>query len=479
MAYPFLACLLIAGIHVYLGLHVISRKVIFVDLALAQIAAFGAIYGVILGYDLQEDTWAIKGFSLLFAFLGAGIFSLTRMRHERVPHEAIIGITYAVALAATILGSIHLPHGADEVRSLLAGSILWVRGETILYLALLYIAVGIFYFIYRDRFLLISLDPRAAEDQGINIRFWDFLFYLSFGLVVTNSVAIGGVLLVFSYLVVPAVVAILFAESVASRLIIGWLVGTVVSVVGVVFSYVNDLPSGPTIVVCFAVFLLLSSLVRYVFLSPSKFRSIVYICTGSITLLLFIWFGRFISKDDDMDLHHLVRSSEKNERLMGLKLVEGDSTEWEALLPDLTRLLGDPESEIKVSILSLIGKYGESEMSDKVMEAMTDPDDTVREAAIRCLAEIGDEKIVESLVEIAEEEVDPYLKIEIAELIVDLGEESGLGFFMDVMDDAETSQARKEAYIHLVGQTRTDLPFDYEISPEKNDYLVQRFRERF
>ena len=179
MTYPFLACLLIAGIHVYLGLHVISRKVIFVDLALAQIAAFGAIYGVLLGYDLHEDVWAIKGFSLLFAFLGAVVFSLTRMRREKVPHEAVIGITYAVALAATILGSVHLAHGADEVRALLAGSILWVRGDTILYLALLYAAIGWFHYRYRRRFLAISLDPDAAEASGVNLQWWDFLFSFS------------------------------------------------------------------------------------------------------------------------------------------------------------------------------------------------------------------------------------------------------------------------------------------------------------
>lgn len=149
MTYPFLACLILTGIHVYLGIHVIERKVIFVDLALATIAALGTVCGVLLGWDIHHDVWQIKAFSLAFTIIGAAVFSLARMRHERIPHEAIIGITYAVALAAVILGSAKLPHGAEEVRELQAGSILWVSGETIFVTALLYAAIGLFHFLCR------------------------------------------------------------------------------------------------------------------------------------------------------------------------------------------------------------------------------------------------------------------------------------------------------------------------------------------
>ena len=141
MERPFVACLLLAGILVYLGIHVLSRKVIFVDLALAQIAALGSVWGVLLGWDLQDDPWAVKAFSLAFTFLGAAVFTMTRTRDERVPHEALIGITYAVALGATILASAHLAHGAEEVSELLAGSILWVRGDTILLSILVFLSL--------------------------------------------------------------------------------------------------------------------------------------------------------------------------------------------------------------------------------------------------------------------------------------------------------------------------------------------------
>ena len=477
MTYPFLACLLIAGIHVYLGLHVISRKVIFVDLALAQIAAFGAIYGVLLGYDLHEDVWAIKGFSLLFAFLGAVVFSLTRMRREKVPHEAIIGITYAVALAATILGSVHLAHGADEVSALLAGSILWVRGDTILYLALLYAAVGWFHYRHRHRFLTISLDPDSAEASGVNLQWWDFLFYFSFALVITNSVAIGGVLLVFSYLVIPSVVAVLFADGITVRLIIGWVVGTIVSVIGVVLSYTQDLPSGPTIVVCFAGFLLLAALVRYVVTSRYRSRSLVRVAAGVAAAFLLFFLGGSLRKEEKIDLHHLLASRATNEKLMGLKVVEGEASEWSSLVPEIPRLLNDPEPDVRALTLSIIEKYGDSDLSDLVVKTLDDPDDGVRETAIGCLKVIGDDHILEDLIRRGRVEEDPYLKVELADLIVDLGDYRGLGLLVEVMDDAEALQARKEAFDRIIAHTGTGLTFNADVPSDQNDDLVVPFQK--
>ena len=477
MTYPFLACLLIAGIHVYLGLHVISRKVIFVDLALAQIAALGAIYGVLLGYEPQADVWAVKGFSLLFAFLGAGVFSLTRMRHERVPHEAVIGITYAVALAATILASINLPHGADEIRSLLAGSILWVRGDTVLYLGVLYVAIGIFHYRFRDRFLKISLDRDAAEEEGISLRWWDFLFYFSFALVVTNSVAIGGVLLVFSYLVIPAVVAVLFARGVATRLVIGWIVGTLVSIAGVVLSYTNDIPSGPTIVVCFAAFLLLAALIRYVHQSASKAKSLLIIAGGALLLLILYFGGEALRKEDSHDLTHLLESGKKNERLMGLRMAQGDSAAWPTVLPRIVELLHDPDMEIRAEALDLAGAHGDASLSGEALDLMDDPEDMVREAAIECLKKIGDQSILDPLERLGEKEEDPYLRLDIADLMSDLGDSRGASLYVKVMDKADVSGARQDAYERLVHRTETGLSFDAEIPADENDAQVQRFRD--
>src|SRR6185503_15203888 len=121
------------------------------------------------------DPWATKGFSLAFTIVGAAVFSMTRMKQERVPHEAVIGITYAVALAAILLASAKLPHGAEEVRDLQAGSILWVDGYTIIETAVLYAVIGAFHYVFRERFLMISMQPERAEASGMNVRLWDFL----------------------------------------------------------------------------------------------------------------------------------------------------------------------------------------------------------------------------------------------------------------------------------------------------------------
>jgi len=197
---PFIACLVITGIHAYLGIHVIERKVIFVDLALAQIAALGTMFAFVMGMHMDSNGAYFT--SLLFTFLGAAIFSLTRMRKDIVPQEAIIGIVYAVSAAAAILFMDRAAEGAEQIKSMLVGSILFVTWMDVIRLVILYSIVGLFHFIFRKKFILISQNPESAFQQGINIRMWDFLFYISFGLVVMNSVRIAGVLLVFSYLIV-------------------------------------------------------------------------------------------------------------------------------------------------------------------------------------------------------------------------------------------------------------------------------------
>ena len=258
---PFLASLILTGIHAYLGVHVVERGVIFVDLALAQIAALGATVAILMGMDPhgRSSYWI----SLGFTFLGAGIFSVLRMRRVRIPQEAIIGIAYAVASAAAILAMSKATGETEHLKDMLVGNILAVSAPEVGRTALLYGAIGLFHYFFRKKFLLISIDPRAAEAQGISIRFWDFLFYASFGFVVTSSVAIAGVLLVFCYLIVPSVGAMLFADRIGRRLAIGWTMGTLVSALGVYLSVFLDLPTGATIVCTFGGVLALMFLAHY------------------------------------------------------------------------------------------------------------------------------------------------------------------------------------------------------------------------
>ncbi len=477
MGYPFLACLLLAGIHVYLGIHVIERKVIFVDLALAQIAAFGAVYGILLGYHLHEDPWAIKGYSLLFAFVGAAVFSITRMRHEKIPHEAIIGITYAVALAATILGSSHLPHGAEEMRNLLAGSILWVRGETIAGTGILYAVIGAFHWIFRRRFLALSKDPEALRREGGRVRLWDFLFYISFGFVVTSSVAIAGVLLVFSFLVIPAVVAMLFAKRVLPRLLLGWTVGTFASFVGVVISYDQDLPSGPTIVLTFGALLVVAALVRYLLIGPDRIRRATRVAIGLVGVVGFVFMTFLFRNQEDESVFEMLRCPAKNERLLAVRSLRELPDSWRDLSSLKRTLLHDPEPEVRVEMLELVSIYEDREAIASIHELLLDEYDEVREAAVRCLRMVNSPETVSALTSAVEHEEDEFIRVEIGEALLEIGSAKGLSILVDLMDQGEVVLVRREAHEHFSAHTEVRFPFQATIDPDENDASVKLYRD--
>ena len=270
LAAPFAASLILTGIHAYLGVHVVERGVIFVDLSLAQIAAFGATIALLLpisGGDPHGP--AVYWISLSFTFIGAFLFSTIRSRRARIPQEAIIGICYAVASAASILAMSKATSESEHLKDMLVGNILAVSWPEVMKTALLYGAVGAFHYVCRHQFLAISLDHKQAEATGLSVKFWDFLFYASFGFVVTSSVAIAGVLLVFCYLIVPSVAAMLYADSIGRRLAIGWSMGTVVSGAGVYLSLLLDLPTGATIVCTFGLVLTIMAAVRPL-IQPSR-----------------------------------------------------------------------------------------------------------------------------------------------------------------------------------------------------------------
>jgi len=256
---PFLACLILTGIHVYLGIHIVRRGVIFVDLALAQMAALGATVGLLIGYDLGD--WMTYLLSLGFACAGAVIFSLSRQKKEKIPQEAIIGIVYVVSAAAAVLVLDRAPGGAEHIRSLLVGNILTVSPEELSSTAFLYSIIGLFHWVFRRPFLTHTFIPEAVQKKSIYL--WDFLFYLSFALVVTSSVRLAGVLLVFAYLVIPAVVSLLFTENLGKRLALGWAIGGVSSLLGLWASYYFDLPTGAAIVTAFGFILIVLYFVKW------------------------------------------------------------------------------------------------------------------------------------------------------------------------------------------------------------------------
>ncbi len=255
---PIVAGLVILSIHAYLGLHVIARGVIFVDLAFAQIAALGATVGFLMG--VEHDTPAALAFSLGFTLVGALIFSFSRLDGTIVPQEAVIGITFVVASAAVILIAGFTAEGAEHIAETLTGTLIWVGWPEIIRMAVVYVILGVIYFIFRKPFLSVSLGEAVAP----RARVWDFFFYVLFGIVISFSVPVAGVLMVFSSLVVPAVVAFLFTSRFSVALWIAWGVGVLTLVTGVVASFQWDIPTGPLLVCMFGLAVVVGLLIRFV-----------------------------------------------------------------------------------------------------------------------------------------------------------------------------------------------------------------------
>jgi zinc/manganese transport system permease protein len=247
--WPFVAGVVLAGIHAWYGQHVLARGVVFVDLSLAQMAVLGLTVAILAGHPVQSE--AGYWYALAFAASGALLFAAARAHEQAVPQEAVIGIVYAVSAALGVLVLDRAPQGAEHIKQLLIGSILSVTPREVGALALLYAAVGALHLILRRPLVEVSFHPLAARAMRRNVFLWDLFFYASFALVVTSSVRIAGVLLVFSYLIIPAALASLFVQGILARLALGWALGALLTAAGLLASWYGDLPTGPAVVVAF------------------------------------------------------------------------------------------------------------------------------------------------------------------------------------------------------------------------------------
>jgi zinc/manganese transport system permease protein len=247
---PFAMCILLVGIHCYLGLHVLARGVIFVDLSLAQVATLGATVGLLLDYE--HSATATYFISLCCTFVAAALFAWGRRFEKYFPQEAIIGIVFALSSAAVILVVDRTAHGAEHIKDSLVGHLLWVSWNDVIRTGLIYSAVGILHYIFRGPLLAASFaygDERLPKVK--NAVWWDFMFYALFGFVITSSTSVAGVLLVFSFLIVPSVVGQVFFTSLRGRLFFGWTLGAILCFVGLVASFRWDLPAGALMVALF------------------------------------------------------------------------------------------------------------------------------------------------------------------------------------------------------------------------------------
>ncbi len=426
MAPAFFECLILVGIHSYLGLHVIRRRVIFVDLALAQIAALGTTVGFLFG--IMPGTTGAYWFSLVFTFLGAAVFSISRFRNEKIPQEAIIGLTYAIAAALAILVIDKAPHGAEHIKEILTGSILWVKWETIRNAAIVYSIVGLFHYIFRRQFILISENPDEAYRQGMSVRFWDFLFYVSFGVVITHSVRTAGVLLVFVFLVVPAVISMLITDLLWKQLLIGWGMGLIVSVMGLYISYVADLPSGPTVVAFYGIVLILVSLFLFYWRAESRKKALLKIALGSgITLTIFA--GIYFMGITFKSIYH------KHQQ-------KGVITRSEHLLQE-------------------VGAYQKLEkMSDKELDQF--------------LREIRNKQI---LLQMFEVESDEYVRFKIASRLAELDRKVGMELLFELLKNCELPFFREEIVQKMREVSGQYFGFDPEKSADDNTRALEQWEK--
>lgn len=399
---PLLACFILVGIHAYLGVHVLARKVIFVDLALAQIAALGAVYALFLGLSFDYDPLVIKFISVIFSFLGALIISLSKIKHPLIPHEALIGIIYATALSLTLLLSSNLAHGADEINQLLSGSILWVSDSEIFYTSILYIIIGLVHIVFRKQFFAISYG-KAISNKVI----WDFLFYVTFGIVVTSSVGIGGVLLVFGYLIIPSVIGVLLGKSTKSSIIFAWLCGVLASIIGVIFSYYYDYPSGPCIVVTLSIFLLVTLMIK----NFLKIFAVILIVLSSV-------FAIYYSFNKSHE-HHIVDNG----------IIEN---------------LSSVESQKNIDALNSIDEDNKDLILDYAILYLASEDYNLKFAAVETISKYIYVPAIPQLIDAFNKEEDLFLKMEIAKCLSMLGEKKGIYFLSTIFVQSSNDIIKQE-----------------------------------
>jgi len=442
--WPFVACLVVTGIHTYLGLHIVSRGVIFVDLALAQIAAMGATFAFLLGYAPGSNR--AHFYALLFTTIGAAIFSISRLKEQKIPQEAIIGITFAVASATSILLADRSPHGAEFVEAMLTGALLWTPRDKIITTALIYVAIGAFHWYFRDRFLTISLDPERAEAEGWSIRWWDFLFYASFGLVITLSVAIAGVLLVFCFLVIPSVIAMMFSSTIRSRLMIGWTAGTLVSTAGLALSYRYDLPSGPAVVCTFGLALALAATARYLVDAQQTGWALAKVAATVLALAGGLWLALFTS------------GIEADARAAAAETVASEpapqETPGQIATTALASLESSPENPPAAAVESLLS------VGDAIHLMMSTGEVKVTESAVEALANVDDERVRELLDEIAFHAPDPWVQLRAGQALLQQAEPLGVQALLELLDEPQPILLQLEAIGALREATGQSFGYD-------------------
>ncbi len=457
---PLLACLVVSGILVYLGMHVVERKVIFVDLALAQIAALGVMWAILMGYDHEKDTLATTLYSLSFTAIGALVFSLTRTKSERVPHEALIGIIYVTATAGGLVLADRFALGTEALKELIAGRVALVTPDMVGKLAITCAVMAAVFVALHKRFMRISRDPAGAEAAGLSIRIWDFIFYTLFGSLITQCVSVLGVLPVFAYLVIPAVAGAFLFDSIKTRLIFGWGFAALVSLVGLETARLERLDPGPTIVCLFAAALILLGVV--LFLRSKKFElTAVMRVLGFAALFAAFLLGTCVFKkaertDELATAIEFAKSGDATKQRQAMESFRRFPNARARWVPLVVGMLEQPDRVARDAAVTLLADTKATEAVEALAARLgkgVEPEDDVRENIVRALRTIGDPRATHALADAATREIEPDIAIEMVEAAFELaggGDEAELRTATDVLvqtmaDDGAPDAARRDA----------------------------------
>jgi zinc/manganese transport system permease protein len=457
---PLLSCLAVSGILVYLGMHVVERKVIFVDLALAQIAALGVMWAILMGYDHETDTLAVTLYSLAFTAIGAVVFSITRTRNERVPHEALIGIIYVTASAGGLVLADRFALGTEALKELIAGRVALVTPAIVGKLAITCAVVAVVFVVLHRRFIRISRDPAEAEAAGMSIRAWDFLFYMLFGVLITQSVAVLGVLPVFAYLVIPAVSGAFLFSSVRARLLFGWAFAGGISLVGLETARLSQLDPGPTIVCLFAGALVLLGV--GLFLRARRFapRAILQVAGCAVLFAAFLGgtlvFRKAEPTDELATAVEFARSPEPTRLRQAIESFRQFPAARSRWMPMVIAMLETPDPVTRQAAVALLGEAKAVEAVPALgarLGSGVEHEDDVREGMVRSLRAIGDPRAVHALSDAAARDPEPDLAVAMAIAAFELagsGQDADLRKAADVLvqvmaDDGAPHAARRDA----------------------------------
>ena len=263
LAAPITACVLLAGILGYFGNHILSRGIIFIDIALAQIVALGTMIGLLFGF--AEGSFAVQIVTLIFTLIIVIFFALTKFEKQLIPQEAIIGIIYGLGLGVATLFAEYIPRGSNYITKTITGNILWCTWDEIIYSSILFVAIGIVHIFLGKNFIKITDARDKFPFSPQKVRMMEVIFYITFGIVVVRAVPIAGIFLVFILLIAPTSIATIFTSQWKWRFIWSWIIGIILSVAGILISYQLDISNGPAIVCLMGISVFILAFAKIIF----------------------------------------------------------------------------------------------------------------------------------------------------------------------------------------------------------------------